>query len=90
MNVRHLLARTPADIEAEKRQLEKEAAFAATELPGPRHGRRSHRPAWLLAYLGKDSRMAEWLTGQARRAPELGGRARHLAYRAAKRRAASR
>ena len=91
MNVRQLLARTPADLEAEKRQLEKEAFLDATERASrSRHGRRSRRPAWQLRYLGKDSRMAEWRAAQKRPAPEPSGRAWHLAYRAAKRRAASR
>ena len=85
MNVRHLLARKPADIEAERRQLEKEAAFAATELPGPRHGRRSRKPGWLIAFLERRNPEPKRL-----RQPEQSGRARHLAYRAAKRRAASR
>lgn len=87
MDVRHLLARTPADDEAALRQAEKQALFDSMDLGSrhARHGRIGRRPAWLLAFLEdrdpKPSRIPP---------PEQSGRARHLAYRAAKRRAAAR
>lgn len=84
MNVRHLLARTPADLEAAKRELEKQALLDAIERRS-RHGRVSRRPGWLLAFLGRRNPEPKRI-----RQPELSGRARHLAYRAAKRRAPAR
>jgi hypothetical protein len=84
VNVRQLLARTPEQLEAEKRQAEKTALLRELG-PVPRHGRIARRPAWLLAFLERKNPQPKRI-----RPPELSGRARHLAYRAAKRRAAER